>query len=604
MTFFVQVSGQRLTGVTTDLDPRLSPFFHGVASGDPLSDRVILWTRITLDTLGPVSLNWVIATDTSLTQVVNSGVVATHDTLDYTVKVDAAGLNPETWYYYRFEYNGRYSLTGRTKTAPAGPVNHLRFGVMSCSNYEAGYFNTYRSLVDRNDLDALIHLGDYIYEYQVGGFGGNFRTHEPPNETITLEDYRIRYSHFHLDHDLRYAHQQYPWMIVWDDHETANDSWKDGAENHDPGSEGLWSDRKTAGIRAWSEWLPVRKPDANNIQRIYRKANYGDLVDILLLDTRLDGRDEQNQAAIDDTSRHLITKTQLNWLENELLDTSTTWKVLAQQVMIAPLVIGGTPFNKDQWDGYRADRNKLLDFVMSNNVQNMVVLTGDIHTAWANDIPLNGYDPGTGANSAGVEFVTTSVTSPGLPIPAGEVLVKLLNPHVKYVDLAKHGYYVLDLLPNKAQADYFALSTITDLNFTTDHQQSWYVNEGERHLRQSQTVAAGPPAQQDLAPVRPPNPPVGNDPLAGDDKGFVLMGSFPNPFYEELQLQFFLYKSMPLTLTISDLAGKVVFKENMPAQNAGLNYAQINLGQIADGTYILTLSSETGNWHNRIVKMK
>ena len=403
------------------LNPLLYPFFHGVASGDPISDAVILWTRFTDDTLSndSVEINWRIATDTSMSNVVNSGNGYAHLNNDWTFKVDASGLSPDTWYYYDFESLGYHSIRGRTKTAPTGDNDSARFAVVSCSNYEHGYFNAYRYLRNRNDFDAVLHLGDYIYEYEAGGYSAGIvdRENEPTNEIISLEDYRLRYSHYRLDDDLRALHQQYPFINVWDDHESANDSYVDGAQNHSPGTEGLWSDRKSNATQAYHEWLPIRSPVPGDLQ-IYRKINYGDLMTLYMLDTRLQGRSEQGGSS-SDPNRTILGQTQFSWLTNELKSSTSKWNVLGQQVMIAPLEVFGAALNDDQWDGYDYERNRLYDSIINNTVNNIVVLTGDIHTSWVNDIPLSNYDASNCTGSIGVEYVVTSVTSPGLGFLGG-----------------------------------------------------------------------------------------------------------------------------------------------------------------------------------------
>ena len=240
-----------------------APFYHGVASGDPLHDRVIIWTRVTPDEINndSIRVNWRIATDTMIFDVVNSGYFYTKQERDYTVKVDVTGLNPSTCYYYDFEVDGKFSVPGRAITADLGDNENVRFAVVSCSNYEYGYFNVYSALAERNDVNAVLHLGDYIYEYATGGYSANIanRSHEPAHEIVTLDDYRLRYSHYHLDTDLQRIHQQYPFICVWDDHESANDSWLDGAENHDPATQGNWIDRKNNAKKAYFEWLPIRE---------------------------------------------------------------------------------------------------------------------------------------------------------------------------------------------------------------------------------------------------------------------------------------------------------------------------------------------------------
>ncbi|HYF01805.1 MAG TPA: alkaline phosphatase D family protein, partial [Patescibacteria group bacterium] len=283
--------------VEIPFDEKLKPFYHGVASGDPVQDRVIIWTRVTPETEGDVQVFWRMATDTALKNIVAKGLFTTGQSRDYTVKIDVGGLQPNTTYYYGFTALGRNSLTGRTKTAPV-TTDRLRFAVVSCSNYQQGFFNAYGRIAERNDLDAVIHLGDYIYEYEEGGFGYNDkaqRGHEPKHEIVTQSEYRIRHSFYKLDPDLRRIHQQHPFIAVWDDHETANDAYKDGAQNHQSDKEGDWQQRKVAGKNAYMEWMPIREQES----RIYRTLNYGNLAELIMLDTRLEGRQKQADSATD-----------------------------------------------------------------------------------------------------------------------------------------------------------------------------------------------------------------------------------------------------------------------------------------------------------------
>lgn len=485
--------------------PALQPFYHGVASGDPMADRIILWTRVT-DPANPpsVEVHWQIATDTSFCNIVNSGVVSTTPAQDYTVKVDANGLQPYTYYFYRFWAMGHYSLIGRTKTAPAAAVPNLRFAVASCANYSGGYFLGYDKIKDRNDIDAVIHLGDYIYEYESNSFLGGERPHEPDYECLTLSDYRTRYSQYKRDTVLMRIHQNFPFIIVWDDHETANDAWYGGASNHDSG-EGDWFVRKAAGMQAWREWQPVRLPEpVTDPARIFRKISYGNLADIFMLDTRLYGRNEQDGTSNNDPNRTLLGTAQYNWLTNELLNSTAQWKIVGNQVMIAPMELFGIAVNGDQWDGYPAERQRLLNFIMNNNVQNVVVLTGDIHSAWANDVPYTTYNASTGAGSAAVEMVTASITTSNFPFPIGENLLELSNPHNHFVDITSHGYIVLDLTATRAQGDWYFTPEPTTPTYIESYATSWYVNAGERFLRSASSPTTGTSPQMYYAPANPP----------------------------------------------------------------------------------------------------
>lgn len=581
-----------------DMNPALEPFYHGVASGDPLTDRVIIWTRITLDTpVDPVSVTWVMATDTNLANIVGSGTATTDVTQDYTIKADVTGLQPDSWYYYQFEYNGMKSLIGRTHTMPAGNVDSIRLAIVSCSDYQNGYFNAYQDLAYRNDIDFVLHLGDYVYEYAASSSLAD-RNHEPPNEMITITDYRIRHSLYKLDPDLRSLHQQLPFITVWDDHETANDSWSGGAENHTEGTEGTWADRKLAGVTAYIEWMPIRQPNPADTFRIYREFNVGNLADIYMLDTRLEGRDEQvSNGQQNDPTRHIISPVQYNWLTSGILSSTAKWQILGQQVMMAPLEILGTPVNMDQWDGYNSQRDTLYGFLQNNNIKNTVVLTGDIHTSWANDLPHPGYNASTGANSIGVEFVTTSITSSNSPIAASAV-VMAFNPHVKYVNLTNHGYYILDLNKTRAQADYYNVSTIGSHDYSIINDGGWYTLDGTQHLLQAPSPATGgiyPPLAPWVQQFTGINEPEDN---------VLILGAFPNPFFEQVVIQYHTYKPEEVTVTLTDMNGQVIFNQNIGKSNKGINYTHFDGSNLAGGMYIVTIHGKSTSLSQRLIKIK
>jgi alkaline phosphatase D len=266
---------------------------------------------------------------------VNYGFIKALPENDYTVKVDVCGLNPNSWYYFMFQHDGRNSITGRTRTAPleSSDNDSARFAIVSCSDFKNGFFNAYQSIADRNDVDAVLHLGDYIYEYANSG-GNSNRTIEPANEIITQSDYRLRHSNQKLDNQLKRCHQLNPFICVWDDHETANNSWKDGAENHQA-NEGPWSVRKWNGVNAYYEWMPIRRPDLADSFRIYRNFRWGKLANLIMLDSRLYARDEQNGSKRNDTAHHILGPTQQNWLLQQMSDTISQWKIIGNQVMFA-----------------------------------------------------------------------------------------------------------------------------------------------------------------------------------------------------------------------------------------------------------------------------
>jgi alkaline phosphatase D len=452
----VMESKRNLGSEMAAIDSTLQPFFHGVASGDPLADRVIIWTRVTPERDGDVVVRWSVATDTAFRNTVRSGSFTTNANRDYTVKIDVTGLEADRTYYYAFNALGANSLIGRTKTlpAPTAAVPQARFAFVSCSSYPHGFFNGYGRIADRNDLDGVLHLGDYIYEYGMGTteYGAITglqlgRASEPRNEIITLADYRTRYGLYRLDPDLRRFHQQQAMIHVWDDHESANDSYVDGAENHTAATEGSWAARKAVSKRVYYEWMPTRETADTSI---YRRFAVGNLVDVFMLDTRLEGRQRQispvgpdstrasRQAAINDTNRTLLGARQFNWLTQGLQTSRAQWKLLGNQVMFTPVTVDSLnlslvrqfapqflpsaplilqtlqdAFYGDVWSNYPAERAKIVNFLTANNIRNTVIATGDFHTTFSFDVTLNPrtYNRQTGAGSVAVEFMCPSISA-------------------------------------------------------------------------------------------------------------------------------------------------------------------------------------------------
>ncbi len=451
------------------------PFLHGVASGDPLADRVILWTRVTPPPggEGPLDVRWELASDPGMRSVVARGRSLARPEADYVTKVDAAPLEPGLSYYYRFDVLGEASAVGRTRTLPAGHVDRLRFGVCSCANYPQGHFNAYASLAARADLDAVIHLGDYIYEYGRDGYGGDAelgRDVDPALEILSLVDYRRRYAQYRSDPQLQAAHQRHPFIAVWDDHEIANNAWSTGAENHQPATEGAFAKRRAAAVRAYFEWMPIRA-FPRQPGRIYRSFRFGDLADLVLLDTRLIGRDapveSHDFAGAGDSSRTLLGPAQHAWLDTQLRDSQaagSVWRLLGQQIMLAGRSREGGYLNGDSWDGYRASRSRLIEQLGPAGIPDVVTLTGDYHSSWAMDVALDpmseaAYQPATGQGSVAVEFVVPAISStplarnPGVPAGYADAVRQL--PHVRGVDLDHNGYVLLDVDRERVQAEWY-----------------------------------------------------------------------------------------------------------------------------------------------------
>lgn len=469
-------------------------FSHGVASGDPLVDAVILWTRISPAFDDSIAVFWEVARDEAFEQRVAAGWTGTEASLDYTVKLDATGLAPGQTWYYRFQALGRVSPIGRTRTAPAGAVERLRLGVVSCSFYSLGYFHAYRSLATRPDLDLVVHLGDYIYEYGTGGD----RAHQPSHEIVTLDDYRQRYAQYRTDPDLQAAHRLHPWVVVWDDHETANNAWKDGASNHQP-EEGSWQARTAAAQQAYSEWMPIRDQADG---QIFRSLRFGDLLDLTMLDTRIWGRAQPAARnteieAIRDPARTLLGFDQEAWLEAEIDRSSARWFVVGQQIVMTQWKLEGLPnsqgggliANTDQWDGYHAARERFFDAIESAGRDNLIVLTGDVHSSWASDLTRDPnepahYDPDTGRGSLGVEMVCPSVTS-DFPAVGLEGVLLATNPALKYGETASRGFLLLDLDRERAQGEWFHFDDVWNPEAAERLGAIWRTRDGANHLEEA-----------------------------------------------------------------------------------------------------------------------
>ncbi|MBK8971124.1 MAG: alkaline phosphatase D family protein [Hahellaceae bacterium] len=511
---------------------------HGVASGDPLSDRVIIWTRVTPegDPGAGVWVNWEVARDAGFTDLTHTGYTTTNSSRDYTVKVDVVNLEPDTTYYYRFIASGHRSPVGQMKTLPEGDVDQVRMAVFSCANYPAGLFHVYGAAAARDDLDVVVHLGDYLYEYGMGGYAtedaeaiGRALPSDNASELLTLADYRKRYALYHTDTNLQALHQKVPFIAVWDDHEVANDTWREGAQNHNDG-EGEFDERKMQALQAYFEWMPIRPASESDEQTIYRSFHFGSLLSLHMMDTRVIARDEQllyssyisgntfNQdnfeADVTSASRTLVGAEQYLWLNNALASSTATWQVLGQQVLMARIdlpaelvtqfedpdpatifpafielygikqrIIDGdntvtdqerervenvVPYNLDSWDGYEAERDAILDRVRDLDL-NLVVLAGDTHNAWASNLT------DSSDNIVGVEFATPSVSSPGLEeylslsegiVGATEGILTTLVDDLEYINVNQRGYMVVTFTPEAAQADWYFAESVKTQTYT------------------------------------------------------------------------------------------------------------------------------------------
>ncbi|SMF02955.1 alkaline phosphatase D family protein [Pseudobacteriovorax antillogorgiicola] len=418
-------------------------FQHGVASGDPLPDRVILWTRISGQE-GKVDGTWQVARLPTMEDVVVEGTFSTDQSRDYTVKIDPVLPEPGTTYYFRFLVSGIGSMIGRTKTAAMNP-QQVRFAVASCSSIWSGFFNAYDRISERNDLDLVIHCGDYIYDYADEDEEVLMPYHpEDAKRPESLEGMRRRYSYYRRNPSLQRAHQQHPFAIIWD--------------NHDLGIQG---DKELA-VQAFHEWVPCRTMEEQGI--IYRQLKFGSLVDLMMLDTRRIGR---GQPIPNSSEPSILGETQYQWLTNRLANSDAVWKVLGNQVLMAPLTFFGKPASKSLWDGFPKDRERLLRFVKDQGINGFLAVTGDAHLSIAANLDID-------KETVGVEFLPTSVSRGNadeavkgfIKLFAGSVAssaIKLFNRHLQYTEASSHGYGIVDLSPEAAQIEFW-YSPIDDIS--------------------------------------------------------------------------------------------------------------------------------------------
>lgn len=490
-----------------------SGFLHGIASGDPLADRVILWTRIT-DSGTSRRVGWTIARDPGMRDVVALGDVVAVAARDYTVKVDVSGLEPGTTYYYQFKAKGHVSAVGRTRTLPVGRTDHLRLAFASCSSVPWGFFNAYATLARRKDLDAILHLGDYIYEHANGTYGDGSdigRIPVPNRELLSLQDYRRRHAQYKADPDSQAMHRQHPLITIWDDHELANDAWKHGAENHNDG-EGDWMTRREAAVRAYFEWMPIREQSDALTAKIYRSFRFGDLAHLNMLDTRLIGRDVQLPAGnpgLSAQTRSLLGDEQERWLHRELSAAKSdgvAWNLLGQQVLMAPVRrADGSAMSLEKWDGYPAARNRLFDHLERESIRDVVVMTGDFHASWALDVPRDpfgtGYDAKTGRGALAVEFVTPGISAPGSQdvdkARATSLELAEHNPHLRWTEFLSQGYALLDVTRERVQCDWYFIADVRKRQAVERFARGYFTERGQSFLQ-----PAGAPAPERAGAAR------------------------------------------------------------------------------------------------------
>jgi alkaline phosphatase D len=474
-----------------------NPFTLGVASGHPLPDGVVLWTRLAPDPLQgggmseeSVLVDWDVASDERFERTVRSGRARATAEHAHAVHVEVQGLEPDRWYWYRFRVGGEVSRTGRTRTAPAAGAtpDRLRFAFASCQQYEQGYFTAYRHMV-AEDLDLIVHVGDYIYESSWGR--DHVRKHNGP-EPMTLDDYRGRYALYRTDPDLQAAHAACPWLVTWDDHEVENDYADDRSENLDASA--WFLARRAAAYQAYYEHMPLRRaaiPFGPHM-RLFARVGYGGLVDFHVLDDRQHrshqvcpapgrggARVVEDCAARLDPTLTLLGDVQERWLAASLERSRARWNVLAQQTLMAQLDRkpgAGHSFWTDGWDGYPAARRRLLDFLAAKKPANPLVIGGDVHSFWVADLKPDFDDPKSPV--VATEFVGTSVTSQPGRSQADQEAIARKNPHIRYTDLTRRGYVTMELTPGQARAQLRAVENVKSREAPVSTQATFVVEDG------------------------------------------------------------------------------------------------------------------------------
>ena len=504
-------------------------FNHGVASGDPLSDRVILWTRVTPQQAGPVRVILEVSKNKSFSSIVFSQKLQTSSLSDYTIKYDFLAkkyCDSDKGFFYRFRAGNAISEIGKSKTFSENTIS-AKIGIFSCSNFPAGYFNAYQAAAEKDGLDLWLHLGDYLYEYPMGGYATDKakklgRVPEPLHEMISLSDYRLRHAQYKQDQGSKALHKHAPLIAVWDDHEFSNDAWKRGAENHsEDGSEGDFYARRSAAIKAYYEWMPIR--EQQNKRRIFREFKIGKLIHLIMLDTRQFGRDKQiqpkdyltksgfNQAKfyndLNSDNRELLGAEQLDWIESKIINSDAVWTIFGQQVLMAKLkfpdiskmlkskeipsflkpylkFLGlGIPSNLDAWDGYPAERNRLYK-IMSNAKKRFISLAGDTHNSWVSELKDKS------GNKVGIELGAPSVTSPGitdiLNLDEKEFVDSIvrINNELQWMNPSNRGYLSLNCRKDKIIASFNFIKELEQINSEIGSSKSFVLHQKDLELEE------------------------------------------------------------------------------------------------------------------------
>lgn len=557
-------------------DTAHAPFLHGVASADPTASAVLLWTRVepAPGQMTPITLDWELASDPSFTQIVANGSADALPANDWTLTVEATGLLPDHRYWYRFEDPaGKHSLVGRTRTMPDSTSPHIRLAVASCSSTYSGYFNGYRDIGQHDDINLVVHLGDYIYDYPDPD--ELFRVPTPmPTQPTNLTEWRVNHRYLLLDPDLRLARSKHPFTVIWD--------------NHD-----VYASPQDA-QKAFHEYVPVRLEDPLQPSRIYRKLSLGPLAELIMIDvTTLRDID-----TLPNGDLSLLGTEQWTWLNDQLANSTTPWRVIGNERMVGEFSLNGLPAfipygdgpvaDSSAWDGYSAERDMLLNAFTSHGLHNNVLLSGDIHMSFACDLAPSSasYDPQTGAGSVAVEFLPTSISRGnfdeagfgGFIATLAQAAMTLANPHHVYEELESHGYGILDIRPDRAVAEYWYTDILTPMAPTT-FARAYQTLDGSDHW--DRTVINNPSVALQGPVTRVPRVTITKlEQIPGSDQLQVL---FSLPMDDEVQIR------------VAEIAsGRVVLRTSLGWLAAGDHTYRIPAEVRGAGAYVLLVEGQQG----------
>lgn len=555
-------------------DSAYAPFYYGVASGTPTDTSIMLWTHVTPANVNDtVLVDWELATDTAFSSIVSSGTVTTNATVDHSVKTNVTGLSANTTYYYRFTANGITGRMGRTRTAPNGPMDEMKVAVLSCSSIFSGYFNAYARLAERDELNLVIHLGDYIYDFVDPDEEVRLPTPLLPNPG-NLTEYRNQHKYHLLDPDLRAARQQHPWIVIWDNHDI----------------EGNPGNNYNGSIQAFYEYVPILMVDSSKTDKIYNKYSFGDLLDVFMVDINLN----RDQDTLPNGDNSAMGTTQRNWLFNELDNSTATWKILGNQKLFSNLYLGGASLPLSGWDAYEEERRIVLDHLGQSNIDNTIMISGDAHMAFMIDLTndprgLQGvYDTLNGDGAVGMEMLGGSISrgnldeqlgaaSPGI-VGSVQNGALIANPNFRILNMVDHGYGLLTLRPDSVAGEFYLSEVLTQTNVET-FGGGLIAYNGENHWRRTVYQRPLEVRENDTTTTIA-------EPVIPED--LPLMTIAPNPSNGQFKLLLDNLKGRTATIEVVDELGRHVLTRKIEISSTEQQY-NLDLTNKASGIYVVRL---------------